>query len=566
MSRAETAARDAEAAVAAVSAARDEAVAAAGRVGSAEAVTLAVEEVSGFRDEAVAARDEAVAASGRAVAADESAGVSAAFAADMAGLAEGSSARAEAARDEAVASAGRAGESESKALAAEGGAVAARDAAAGSASAAAGSADVAAGSASSASDSADRAESAAQTAESGAPDATASVKGLVQLSGDLGGTADAPTVPGLAGKADLVGGHVPTSQLPAVALTKPTAVSDRAGMLALDAQEGDVAVIAAGDDRGTYMLGEGPASEFDSWMRLAAADAAVSSVNGQTGVVNLGPADVGAAGESHTHTIGQVDGLRSELDGKFTAADASAEVVGGGIPRRRSNGNLDVPTDPVANAHATSKAYVDNAVAGRAPASHRHATNEIDGFSDDAASAALTASLPIPALEDTLVRYGSDIRFSVLNPVEPDHPATKAYVDSGDIPLMVRDAILWRSDLKGAASTKPQSANWGTCELGLETEDRLNTDPVWDANHLFIQHPGTYRLSLSGSRGGGAGKVSLCTSFAGKETEQVVIQDTTAYTSKTVDVWLDKTTMILCRWNGYSGNNFSYRVQFELIR
>ena len=34
------------------------------------------------------------------------------------------------------------------------------------------------------------------------PDATATVKGVVRLAGDLGGTAAAPTVPGLAGKAD----------------------------------------------------------------------------------------------------------------------------------------------------------------------------------------------------------------------------------------------------------------------------------------------------------------------------------------------------------------------------
>lgn len=35
------------------------------------------------------------------------------------------------------------------------------------------------------------------------PDATSTVKGVVRLTGDLGGTADAPTVPGLAGKAPL---------------------------------------------------------------------------------------------------------------------------------------------------------------------------------------------------------------------------------------------------------------------------------------------------------------------------------------------------------------------------
>ena len=43
---------------------------------------------------------------------------------------------------------------------------------------------------------------AAETAASGIPDASADSKGKVRLAGDLGGTADAPTVPGLANKAD----------------------------------------------------------------------------------------------------------------------------------------------------------------------------------------------------------------------------------------------------------------------------------------------------------------------------------------------------------------------------
>lgn len=41
----------------------------------------------------------------------------------------------------------------------------------------------------------------------GAPDATSFVKGIVQLSGDLGGTATNPTVPGLAGKANTLHTH-----------------------------------------------------------------------------------------------------------------------------------------------------------------------------------------------------------------------------------------------------------------------------------------------------------------------------------------------------------------------
>jgi hypothetical protein len=44
-------------------------------------------------------------------------------------------------------------------------------------------------------------------ASSTGTDATSSAKGIIQLAGDLGGTAAAPTVPGLAGKAAAVHGH-----------------------------------------------------------------------------------------------------------------------------------------------------------------------------------------------------------------------------------------------------------------------------------------------------------------------------------------------------------------------
>lgn len=46
------------------------------------------------------------------------------------------------------------------------------------------------------------AEVASEAVSSGVPDATTSVKGKLKLAGDLGGTADAPTVPGLANKSN----------------------------------------------------------------------------------------------------------------------------------------------------------------------------------------------------------------------------------------------------------------------------------------------------------------------------------------------------------------------------
>ena len=142
-------------------------------------------------------------------------------------------------------------------------------------------------------------------------------KGLKGDKGDPGEVTTAELNAGLATKADLVGGQVPTSQLPAVALTKPFPVADRAAMLALTAEEGDVAVVTGGADKGTYMLGSGPASVFSSWVKLTVPDAPVQSVNGQTGTVNLNAADVQAAPDSHTHSVADIEATGSRGSGSF---------------------------------------------------------------------------------------------------------------------------------------------------------------------------------------------------------------------------------------------------------
>lgn len=148
--------------------------------------------------------------------------------------------------------------------------------------------------------------------------------------------------PALESKANLVGGKIPTSEIPAIALTKPNSVANRAALLALTAEEGDVGIITSGADMGSYMLGEGPSNQFSSWILLSASsESPVQSVNGQVGTVNLFYGDVGAASASHTHTWSQVTGKPStftpsahthdagDLTGALTdQVDASAAMVG----------------------------------------------------------------------------------------------------------------------------------------------------------------------------------------------------------------------------------------------
>lgn len=91
-------------------------------------------------------------------------------------------------------------------------------------------------------------------------------------------------------KADLVSGKIPTAQLPAVTIGEAFTVSSQAAMLALAAQNGDIAIRTDQSNR-KYLL-TGTASTLSSWVEIGVADI-VQSVNGQTGVVALAKGDVG---------------------------------------------------------------------------------------------------------------------------------------------------------------------------------------------------------------------------------------------------------------------------------
>ena len=85
---------------------------------------------------------------------------------------------------------------------------------------------------------------------------------------------------------------IPNNQLPALAISDTHPVASEAAMLALTAQIGDVAVRT--DVSRSYILRATPASTLGNWSELLTPPDAVSSVNGQVGVVSLSSADVGA--------------------------------------------------------------------------------------------------------------------------------------------------------------------------------------------------------------------------------------------------------------------------------
>lgn len=122
-------------------------------------------------------------------------------------------------------------------------------------------------------------------------------------------------------------GKIPTTQLPALAITTNWVVASQAAMLALDAQEGDVAIRT--DVSRSFILGTGPASTLGSWHELLTPTDAVLSVDGRTGTVTL--SDLYAA-LVHGHAQSDITGLATALAGKASTTHASTHATGGSDP------------------------------------------------------------------------------------------------------------------------------------------------------------------------------------------------------------------------------------------
>lgn len=145
---------------------------------------------------------------------------------------------------------------------------------------------------------------------------------------DLNKPISTATQTALDAKADLVGGLVPTSQIPALALTNVVTVASQAAMLALTSaqvQPGDVAVRS--DGAGSFILTSTNPAILANWTLLDAPDDIVTSVNGQQGTVVLGASDVGLGSVNNTSDLNKPISTATQ-----SALDAKADLVGGVVP------------------------------------------------------------------------------------------------------------------------------------------------------------------------------------------------------------------------------------------
>jgi hypothetical protein len=174
-----------------------------------------------------------------------------------------------------------------------------------------------------------------QTEAGGAPpDASTTVKGIVELATNaetqtgtdtVRATTPAGVAAAIAGKADTASlaavatsgsasdltGTLPTAVLPPLAVNDTFTPATQAAMLALTAQRGDIAIRQ--DNGKTYVLSTDSPGTLADWKEITAAGA-VSSVNGETGVVSLSPADVG------TYSTAEIGDPTTDFAAGFVAA------------------------------------------------------------------------------------------------------------------------------------------------------------------------------------------------------------------------------------------------------
>lgn len=127
-------------------------------------------------------------------------------------------------------------------------------------------------------------------------------------------------------KADLVNGVIPTSQIPAIAITDFLGdTNTEAAMLALVGQKGDWC-IRTDLEKVFIITGDDP-TLLASWTALEYPTSPVSSVNGKTGSVVLVKADVGLDNVDNTSDADKPISTSTQ-----DALDLKADLVGGLIP------------------------------------------------------------------------------------------------------------------------------------------------------------------------------------------------------------------------------------------
>ncbi|MEG1499903.1 MAG: hypothetical protein RR400_02425 [Clostridia bacterium] len=160
-------------------------------------------------------------------------------------------------------------------------------------------------------------------------------------------------------------GKLNTLVLPSIAITNTFVVASEAEMLALGAEEGDVAIRT--DINETFILQTAPAATLKNWVKLLTPTDKVASVNGKTGIVVLSPIDIAMTGYSKAAAYSPIvasDNLSvavGKLEKNFDGFAPINSPILTGTPKSTTPAALDSSTLIATTAFVTSAITVATA-------------------------------------------------------------------------------------------------------------------------------------------------------------------------------------------------------------
>ena len=189
-------------------------------------------------------------------------------------------------------------------------------------------------------------------------------------------------------------GKIPSSQLPAIAISEVFVVSSESEQLALNAQSGDAAVRS--DLNKTYLHNGGTAGTMDDWTLLKTPTDAVLSVFGRTGAVTAESGDYSLDEISETSTYKRFTADEksklADIEEEADATDAENVKSAGAVMTSGNQSIAGVKTfssfpvvpssDPESDAQVVNKQYVDGKISGLAsPDTYLRLAGTIPNFS-----------------------------------------------------------------------------------------------------------------------------------------------------------------------------------------
>lgn len=139
----------------------------------------------------------------------------------------------------------------------------------------------------------------------------------------------------LASKADLVGGVIPTNQIPAIAISEFLGeVNSQASMLMLSGQKGDWCIRT--DENMTYVITGNDPSVIGGWRMIETPGSPVTSVNGQTGVIVLSKSDIGLGSVPNTDATDRSNHTGTQDASTITGTKTSAFISDFGSKAREA--------------------------------------------------------------------------------------------------------------------------------------------------------------------------------------------------------------------------------------